>query len=319
MSDYTKTTNFTAKDTLPDSDPLKIIKGSYFDTEFDNLATHIATKYDSGNLASEVEAEGLTSNAVLLTPLRLDNVFKDGAGMLSNIHALADPGVDTILGWDESVNDVIGFTLGAGLSHAGTELNVADAMAGAGLVIASSIFAVGAGSGLTVNADDVALTSQSSTTSEPFSLESGVFSTDFNALTNILGSAVAATNEFIIDVGGNKRAVAYQDMGLRVQSAQATQTLAVADMNTIMEFDATATLTIPLNATTALPIGSAVIVVVDHATQVVTVTADTGVTLNSTNHPGGGSAASDTVDAGGSAVLIKTADNEWYLSGDISD
>ena len=44
MSNYVKTTNFTAKDALSTGDPNKIIKGSGFDTEFDNIATASATK-----------------------------------------------------------------------------------------------------------------------------------------------------------------------------------------------------------------------------------------------------------------------------------
>ena len=39
MSNYTKTTNFTAKDTLPAGDTNKIIRGSEFDTEFNAIST----------------------------------------------------------------------------------------------------------------------------------------------------------------------------------------------------------------------------------------------------------------------------------------
>jgi hypothetical protein len=49
MSDYTKTTNFTAKDSLLTGDPNKLIKGSLFDIEFDALSVAIATKEDSAN------------------------------------------------------------------------------------------------------------------------------------------------------------------------------------------------------------------------------------------------------------------------------
>ena len=49
MSNYTKTTNFTAKDSLPSGDSGKVIRGSEFDTEFDAIATANATK---ANLAS---------------------------------------------------------------------------------------------------------------------------------------------------------------------------------------------------------------------------------------------------------------------------
>jgi hypothetical protein len=46
MSNYTKTTNFLAKDSLPDADSGKIIKGSEFDTEFNALQTAVNTKAD---------------------------------------------------------------------------------------------------------------------------------------------------------------------------------------------------------------------------------------------------------------------------------
>jgi len=44
MTNYVKTTNFLTKDSLPDSDAGKIIRGSEFDTEFNNLVVAIASK-----------------------------------------------------------------------------------------------------------------------------------------------------------------------------------------------------------------------------------------------------------------------------------
>ena len=49
MTDYTKTTNFTAKDSLPVGDAQKKVKGSEFDVEFNAIATAVGTK---ANLAS---------------------------------------------------------------------------------------------------------------------------------------------------------------------------------------------------------------------------------------------------------------------------
>jgi len=46
MSNYSKTTNFGAKDTLPSGNSGKIISGGEFDTEFNALQTAIATKAD---------------------------------------------------------------------------------------------------------------------------------------------------------------------------------------------------------------------------------------------------------------------------------
>lgn len=49
MSNYTKTTDFEAKDSLPSGDSGKIIRGSEFETEFDNISTAIATKSDTAS------------------------------------------------------------------------------------------------------------------------------------------------------------------------------------------------------------------------------------------------------------------------------
>lgn len=46
MTDYTKSTNFASKDSLSAGDPLKIVKGTEIDTEFNNIATAVATKAD---------------------------------------------------------------------------------------------------------------------------------------------------------------------------------------------------------------------------------------------------------------------------------
>ena len=49
MSNYTKTTNFTAKDSLPSGNPSKIILGSEHDTEYNAISTAIASKADSAS------------------------------------------------------------------------------------------------------------------------------------------------------------------------------------------------------------------------------------------------------------------------------
>jgi hypothetical protein len=49
MSNYTKTTNFAVKDTLASGNPAKIIKGSEINSEFDNIATAVATKANTAS------------------------------------------------------------------------------------------------------------------------------------------------------------------------------------------------------------------------------------------------------------------------------
>jgi hypothetical protein len=46
MSNYTQSTNFATKDALPSGDPLKIVKGTEINTEFNNIAVAVATKAD---------------------------------------------------------------------------------------------------------------------------------------------------------------------------------------------------------------------------------------------------------------------------------
>jgi hypothetical protein len=46
LSNYTKSTNFATKDALASGNPLKIVKGTEIDTEFNNIATAVATKAD---------------------------------------------------------------------------------------------------------------------------------------------------------------------------------------------------------------------------------------------------------------------------------
>ena len=49
MSNYTKSTDFASKDSLASGNAAKIVKGTEIDTEFNNIATAIATKADSAS------------------------------------------------------------------------------------------------------------------------------------------------------------------------------------------------------------------------------------------------------------------------------
>lgn len=62
MADYTKTTNFASKDSLPSGDSGKIIKGTEFNVEFDAIATAIATK---ANLIGPTTFTGTTTLATV--------------------------------------------------------------------------------------------------------------------------------------------------------------------------------------------------------------------------------------------------------------
>ena len=60
MSNYTKLTAYDTKDSLTTGDPLKRIRGTELDDEFDAIATAIATKLNS-NASDIVRSEEHTS------------------------------------------------------------------------------------------------------------------------------------------------------------------------------------------------------------------------------------------------------------------
>ncbi len=73
MSNYTKTVNFAAKDALTTGDANKVVKGTEIDTEFNNIATAIATKADSsaggGTVTSVAFSGGTTGLTVSGSPI----------------------------------------------------------------------------------------------------------------------------------------------------------------------------------------------------------------------------------------------------------
>ena len=62
MSNYTKTTNFAVKDSLVSGNAAKLVKGTEVNTEFDNIATAVATKANTAGptLTGTTPAAALT-------------------------------------------------------------------------------------------------------------------------------------------------------------------------------------------------------------------------------------------------------------------
>ena len=69
MSNYIVTTDFAAKDSLPSGDSGKIIRGSEFTTEFNNISTAIASKANTANptFTGTVTIPALTFTGTLST------------------------------------------------------------------------------------------------------------------------------------------------------------------------------------------------------------------------------------------------------------
>jgi hypothetical protein len=87
MSNYTKAVNFSAKDTLPVGDAQKKIKGSEIDTEFNAIATAVATKAEkAGSTTQSFTTDDLTvSGDIAIT----GNLTYKGNVALGNVLAWA--------------------------------------------------------------------------------------------------------------------------------------------------------------------------------------------------------------------------------------
>tara|TARA_R100001460_G_scaffold30407_2_gene60042 strand:+ start:288 stop:1475 length:1188 start_codon:yes stop_codon:yes gene_type:complete len=115
MSNYTKTTNFATKDSLPSGNAAKIVKGTEIDTEFNNIATAIATKADSGVITDgSITTAKLADSAVTTVKIADDAVTGDKlannitiAGELVVTGDLTVSGDDITMGTNTSGNLLI--------------------------------------------------------------------------------------------------------------------------------------------------------------------------------------------------------------------
>ena len=114
MSDYTKSTNFASKDNLSSGNPLKIVKGTEIDTEFNNIATAIATKIDSdaelavwatktapsGDTVGTTDTQTLTNKTIAYSSNTLTDVVGVNATQTLTAKTLTNP---TITNYVETV------------------------------------------------------------------------------------------------------------------------------------------------------------------------------------------------------------------------
>ncbi|OGT57395.1 MAG: hypothetical protein A3E01_07140 [Gammaproteobacteria bacterium RIFCSPHIGHO2_12_FULL_63_22] len=311
MSDFTQVNDYSAKDVLATGNPEKLILGSDIDDELAAISTAITSKFDSNDLATQAQAEAETSNVVLLTPLRLANWADYNAGMVGDIQALADPGADRVLGWDESANATIGFSLSTGLTSSGTTLLIDAAvvpqLAGAPNTFTGTNYFRGtrfydAGvtdyMDFTHNGTDMLVTFAN--TGE---LDITVTTFDFNGNLDLSGT-VTSPNTSSSEVGYKGTPQNVQDVSYELVLTDAGKTIYKAAGG------AGETITIPANASVAFPVGTIVRVVNNGGgTLSIAITTDT-LTLAGT-----GTTGTRTLSDNGVAVLEKVASAEWFISG----
>ena len=135
MSNYSKTTDFEAKDSLPTGDSGKIIRGAEFETEFDAISTAIATKADTagptftGTLTFETISDGtigvtafvdeddMSSNSATLVPTQQSvKAYVDSQVTAQDLDFQADTGGALSIDLD---SESLTFTGGTGIDTSG--------------------------------------------------------------------------------------------------------------------------------------------------------------------------------------------------------
>ena len=136
MSNYTKTTDFEAKDSLPTGDSGKIIRGAEFETEFDAISTAIATKADTagptftGTLTFETISDGtigvtafvdeddMSSDSATLVPTQQSvKAYVDSQVTAQDLDFQADSGGALSIDLD---SETMTFTGGTGIDTSGS-------------------------------------------------------------------------------------------------------------------------------------------------------------------------------------------------------
>ena len=136
MSNYTKTTDFEAKDSLPTGDSGKIIRGAEFETEFDAISTAIATKADTAGptftgvltfetisdgtigITAFVDEDDMSSNSATLVPTQQSvKAYVDSQVTAQDLDFQADSGGALSIDLD---SETMTFTGGTGIDTSGS-------------------------------------------------------------------------------------------------------------------------------------------------------------------------------------------------------
>jgi hypothetical protein len=125
MANYTKATNFLAKDSLATGDPAKIIKGSEFDTEFNALQTAVNSKANSispaftGTPTAPTAASGTSTTQLATTEFVAATLFPSGGIIIWSGSAAAIPSGWLLCNGSSSTPDLRNrFVVGAGSTYA---------------------------------------------------------------------------------------------------------------------------------------------------------------------------------------------------------
>lgn len=233
-----------------------------------------------GNIASSrtINLDLTTLGGV--TPTTSDNIllYDTSAGG----HAIASIAALNAALLHDSLN---GFVANEHINHGSVSITAGNGLTGGGTIAASRTINVGAGAGISVAADSVAL--------------------NIASLTNMDVTGFGQTDSVLINDGGTMKQMDREDMGVPLVLSSASQTFAAADLCTaqILTGSTGRTFTVP----SALGVDGSFILVGSRDTATLTI-AGSGVTITSAN-------GLTDVSAGGMALLYRVSSTEWMLSG----
>jgi hypothetical protein len=102
MANYVKSTNFAGKDTLPTGDPLKVVKGTEIDVEFNAIATAVTSKADlasptfTGTPFAPTASPGTATTQIATTAFVIQSLYPVGSVYINATNS-ANP--STLLGF----------------------------------------------------------------------------------------------------------------------------------------------------------------------------------------------------------------------------
>lgn len=129
MADYTKNYNWTSKDGLSSGEAEKVIQGTQFDAEFDDIQTAVNSKLDSSDYNVANGVAGLDASALLL-PAQIPQATTTAVGggetatdTEANTGASAGTGTTTLL-TPSNLNAVLTQAAGNGITHSAGVLSI---------------------------------------------------------------------------------------------------------------------------------------------------------------------------------------------------
>lgn len=96
MSNYIKSTNFTAKDTLPTGNANKVVRGAELDTEYAAIAVAVSTKADinspalTGTPTAPTASSGTNTTQLATTAFVKDAVDSSASTLTTSINTKSD-------------------------------------------------------------------------------------------------------------------------------------------------------------------------------------------------------------------------------------